>query len=59
MASLGADKPGDWKGDWLGVEMFFSDFCAETNEQLIRNAGLAIEEARVVEQDTRMAASCG
>jgi SAM-dependent methyltransferase len=51
VASLGADKPGDWKGDWLGVEMFFSHFCAETNEQLIRNAGLAIEEARVVEQD--------
>jgi SAM-dependent methyltransferase len=51
VASLGADKPGDWKGDWLGVEMFFSHFGAETNEQLIRNAGLAIEEAKVVEQD--------
>jgi SAM-dependent methyltransferase len=51
VASLGADKPGDWTGDWLGVEMFFSHFGAETNEQLVRNAGLVIEEAKVVEQD--------
>ncbi len=51
VASLGVDKPGDWRGDWLGVEMFFSHFSAETNEQLVRNAGLVIEEAKVVEQD--------
>jgi SAM-dependent methyltransferase len=50
-ASLGADKPGDWRGDWLGVEMFFSHFDAETNEQLIREAGFTIEHAKIVEQD--------
>jgi hypothetical protein len=31
--------------------MFFSNFAAETDERLIREAGFAIEHATVVEQD--------
>jgi SAM-dependent methyltransferase len=51
LASLGADESPDWKGNWLGVEMFFSHYGAEANEQLVRDAGLNIEEAAVVDQD--------
>lgn len=51
VGSLGAGQLCDWRGDWLGVEMFFSHFGAETNERLVRDAGFAIEYARVVEQD--------
>jgi 2-polyprenyl-3-methyl-5-hydroxy-6-metoxy-1,4-benzoquinol methylase len=51
VASLGAGQLCDWRGDWLGVEMFFSHFGAETNEQLLRDAGFAIEQAELVEQD--------
>lgn len=51
VASLGADKPGDWRGNWLGVELFFSHFDAAVNEKLVRDAGLTIEHAQIVEQD--------
>jgi ubiquinone/menaquinone biosynthesis C-methylase UbiE len=36
LASLGADQSADWRGSWLGVEMFFSHYGAEVNEQLVR-----------------------
>ena len=29
----------DWTGEWLGVEMFFSGFDADTNRRLVREAG--------------------
>jgi len=51
VASLGASQLCDWRGDWLGVEMFFSHFGAETNEQLVRDAGFAIQQSKLVEQD--------
>jgi SAM-dependent methyltransferase len=51
LASLGANETSDWMGSWLGVEMFFSHFGAEANEQLICQAGFHIEEAAVVNQD--------
>jgi SAM-dependent methyltransferase len=51
LASLGADQSPDWRGNWLGVEMFFSHFGAEVNEQLVRRAGFNIEEAALVDQD--------
>jgi SAM-dependent methyltransferase len=51
LASLGAKEVRNWTGNWLGVEMFFSHFGAEANEQLLRDAGFVIEHARVVEQD--------
>jgi SAM-dependent methyltransferase len=51
VASLGAGELCDWTGDWLGVDMFFSHYGAATNEQLVRDAGFAIEQATLVEQD--------
>lgn len=51
LASLGANESPDWRGDWLGAEMFFSHYNAEDNEQLVRHAGFDIEEAAVVNQD--------
>jgi ubiquinone/menaquinone biosynthesis C-methylase UbiE len=46
LASLSHVGGDDWTGEWLGVEMFFSGFDAETNRQLVREAGfeLAIDE---------------
>jgi hypothetical protein len=32
----------DWTGEWLGVEMFFSGFDAETNRQIVRDAGFEL-----------------
>lgn len=51
VASLGADQLCDWRGDWLGAEMFFSHYGADINEQLVRDAGFTIEQAELVEQD--------
>jgi SAM-dependent methyltransferase len=51
LASLGANQSSGWKGNWLGVEMFFSHYGAEVNEQLVRHAGFNIEEAALVDQD--------
>jgi SAM-dependent methyltransferase len=51
LASLGADQSPEWRGNWLGAEMFFSHYGAEVNEQLVRDAGFNIEEAVVVQQD--------
>jgi SAM-dependent methyltransferase len=39
LSHVGGD---DWIGEWLGVEMFFSGFDAETNRQLVREAGLEL-----------------
>ena len=45
---LGAsDLPG-WHGEWLGVPMYFSSFAAETNSQLLREAGLELERDELV-----------
>jgi SAM-dependent methyltransferase len=51
LASFGANQCPEWRGTWLGVEMFFSHYGAEVNEQLVRQAGFNIEEAAVVNQD--------
>jgi SAM-dependent methyltransferase len=51
LASLGADQSANWRGSWLGAEMFFSHYGAELNERLVRQAGFNIEEAAVVNQD--------
>jgi SAM-dependent methyltransferase len=42
LASLSHVGGGDWTGEWLGVEMFFSGFDAETNRRLVREAGLEV-----------------
>jgi len=51
VASLGAGQLCDWRGNWLGVQMFFSHFDAATNERLVRDAGFAIEQSKLIEQD--------
>jgi SAM-dependent methyltransferase len=51
VASLGSRECPDWKGPWLGTEMFFSHYDAETNERLVRNAGLIVEHAELVDDD--------
>jgi 2-polyprenyl-3-methyl-5-hydroxy-6-metoxy-1,4-benzoquinol methylase len=51
IASLGAGECVDWMGEWLGAEMFFSHYDATTYRQLVREAGLRIDHAEVVDQD--------
>ena len=51
LASLGAGDSPDWTGEWLGVEMFFSHFDAETNLRLVTGAGFVIERQEVVAED--------
>jgi cyclopropane fatty-acyl-phospholipid synthase-like methyltransferase len=48
MASLGTGDADNWTGEWLGTEMFFSHFDAETNLQLVTEAGFEIVEHEVV-----------
>lgn len=35
------DNPG-WRGEWLGVEMFFAGFPPEENRRLVEEAGLEL-----------------
>ena len=42
LASLGAAGSPNWTGEWLGVPMFFSSHDADTNRQLLRDAGLSL-----------------
>jgi SAM-dependent methyltransferase len=42
LASLSHVGGPDRTHEWLGVEMFFSGFGAETNRQLVRNAGFEL-----------------
>ena len=51
VGALGAQSLHDWRGEWLGAEMYFSHYDAKTNEGLIREAGLAIEKVEIVPQD--------
>jgi SAM-dependent methyltransferase len=51
IASLGADALMDWRGEWLGTEMFFSHYDSETNLALLRGAGFAVERSEVTDQD--------
>jgi SAM-dependent methyltransferase len=51
LASLDAEAAVDWRGEWLGTEMYFSQHDAATNLRLIREAGLVVERAEIVAQD--------
>jgi SAM-dependent methyltransferase len=51
VASLGSGECPGWIGEWLGTEMFFSHYDASTYERLVRDAGLNIELAELVDQD--------
>jgi SAM-dependent methyltransferase len=42
LAALSHVGGADWTGEWLGVEMFFSGFDAETNRRLVRDAGFEL-----------------
>ena len=45
MSHVGGDDRTD---EWLGVEMFFSGFDAETNRRLVREAGFELLEDELV-----------
>lgn len=48
IASLGVeDDPGGVE-DWLGVEMYFSQYSARVNRRLVEAAGLVVERAEVM-----------
>lgn len=48
IASLGVeDDPGGVE-DWLGVEMYFSQWSARVNRRLVEAAGLVVERAEVM-----------
>lgn len=49
LASFGVeDDPGGIEADWLGVDMYFSQFSARVNRRLVAEAGLEIERADVL-----------
>jgi SAM-dependent methyltransferase len=49
IGSLGVeDSPDEVEADWLGVEMFFSHYSARVGRRLIAEAGLVIEQAKVI-----------
>ena len=47
LASLAASDLPAWQGDWLGVDMFFSGWDADTTLRLADEAGLEIVDHRV------------
>ena len=46
MGTAGAKD--DVEDDWLGAPMFFASFDAETNKQILRDAGFDLVEAKVI-----------
>jgi len=55
VASMGADALSDWRGEWLGTEMFFSHYDSEANVALLRGAGFVIDRSEMMEQDNETA----
>ncbi len=49
LATLGATDSPDWIGDWLGRPMFFSNYPADVNRQLLRAAGFELLIDEVLE----------
>ena len=49
LAALGALDSPDWTGDWLSTPMFFSSFDADTNRQLVIDAGFDLPVAAVID----------
>jgi SAM-dependent methyltransferase len=47
LASLAASDLPAWQGDWLGVDMFFSGWDADTTLRLVDEGGLEIVDHRV------------
>jgi SAM-dependent methyltransferase len=48
LASLGSEGGRAWVGEWLGAEMFFDGWDAETNRRLLRDAGFELVHDEVV-----------
>jgi cyclopropane fatty-acyl-phospholipid synthase-like methyltransferase len=42
LATLGAEDSPDWLGEWLGQQMFFSSYGAETYRRLLRAANFEL-----------------
>ena len=51
VASLGATRSANWRGEWLGTEMFFSHHDADINLRLVADAGLAVVRSELADQD--------
>ena len=52
LCNLGVgDDPGSTAKDWLGSQMYWSSFDAETNLKLLRDTGFTIHEHKVLEDD--------
>jgi SAM-dependent methyltransferase len=48
VATLGTrDDPGGVEDDWLGAPMYWSGFDADTNLEMVRRAGFAIESGAI------------
>jgi SAM-dependent methyltransferase len=48
VGTLNADDDPGWTGEWLGVQMFFSGFDAETNLRLLGESGLQPVRSEIV-----------
>lgn len=51
LASMGVEDTDEWRGSWLGTEMFFSHFDAKTNATLIANSGFITERSGIVGEE--------
>jgi hypothetical protein len=53
LTAFGVSDTEGWTGDWLGAQIFFSSYPAETNSRFVREAGFTIERDEVVELQER------
>lgn len=51
VGSFGTGRAHDWVGKWLGTDMFFSHNSDATTFDYVRQAGLQVMRAEVVQQD--------
>jgi len=51
VASFRSGSTGDWQGQWLGTEMFFSHQDEAISLSLVERAGLQVDRAETVDQD--------
>jgi hypothetical protein len=49
LASLGSGELADTREEWLGTQMFFNHYDADTKEKLVRDSGFSIERAKLVD----------
>lgn len=51
LASFGAGAPGDWSGEWLGIEMFFANKSRDETLKDIDRAGMDLLRSSIDSQD--------